>query len=605
VRGLADHLRRDPGLALLVAALAAAAALYAPTLGYGLVNYDDHWLVRDNWILQDASWESIKIVWFDLASPRRFVLTPEYLPVRDMSILLDFAVWGDWYPGFHLTNLLVYLLSISVWFLALTAFGVDRRVAGLCVLLWALHPSHAESVAWITERKGLLSVMFAGAAALGFARFRAGASTRWLACAAVAAVCAVWSKAPGAFAVAALAGLELALPARRTSWRRSLAGLGVIGVATVAAFVPVVMLAMDASVVGSEAKGPAGRLAMVVGVHGFYLREAAMTVRNAVSYPLSTAGPGVLDLALGAIGLVVMLGLVLAPRRSRLGAAPELGAGALIWLIGWLPVSHLVLPLQMVYVADRYLLFPTLGFALIAAAAIVRIPRPRARAALVAVIAVSASLRTLDAQGSWRDSRALWQRAVASHPADGNAWAMYVEAVIADEGRGDPELVDAIVAEGLRHGRAPRLLHRQALVLLARDRARAVEVMREAAAGGEAIAMSNLALLLLEDGLDDGARDEALTWARRGAAARPNAHAHRTLGKVALAAGQAAEALAAFERACALEPHGCANRLNLGLALAALGRSAEAIPHFAACEHDPVHGPRARHELARVRGAAP
>src|SRR5262249_48975527 len=147
-------------------------------------------------------------------------------------------------------SLAIYLASIALWFAALVAFGVDRRVAGLAMLVWALHPSHAESVAWLSERKGVLGMMFAGGCALAYARFRAPGSTAggprnaWLAIAIACAVCAVWSKAIAAFAIGALVALELVAPAPRASLRRSLAGLGAIGITALVAYIPVAWLAL-------------------------------------------------------------------------------------------------------------------------------------------------------------------------------------------------------------------------------------------------------------------------------------------------------------------------------------------------------------------------
>ncbi len=601
-RGLAAvraRIERDPGGALLVLAIGLVVAIYAPTLGRGLVNLDDPWLVADNWIVQDASWASVRTMFFDLSSPRRFVLTPEYLPVRDLSVMLDFAVWGTWYGGHHLTNLVLYVAGLVLWFEALAAFGIERRVAGLCVLLWALHPTHAESVAWVSERKGLLALALAGSTALAYARFRAGGRAAWLGLAAVTAVCTVWGKAPGAFAIAALAGLELTLPARRVRWRRSLVGLGVIGAVGVVAFVPVLMVAREAAVVGDASGAPAGRLAMVIGVHGFYLRAALMTARNAVSYPLSLDGPSALDLVVGAAGLAALLAVALVPGRGWWRPPAEVRAGAVIWLVGWVPVSHLILPLKMVLIADRYVLFPSLGLALIAAAGLARIPRPLPRRALVGAIVVAASLRSFDAQGSWRASHTLWARATEASPRDGRAWASYAEAIERELGAG-PEVVQAVLSEGLRHARAPRLLLQQALFLLRRDRVQARALMREAAEGGDSMAMSNLALLQLED----GETAEALRWARTGATFRRNAHAVRTLGKVALAANEPVEALAAFEQAFILEPRSCTNRFNLGLALLAVGRAAEVEAHLAPCVDDPQLGGRVRQLVAQARAGA-
>jgi tetratricopeptide (TPR) repeat protein len=579
--------RRDSGLALLAIAMVLAFVLYAPTLGRGLVDYDDPWLYGSNWILRVPSWASVHTVLFDLSSPLRFTLTPEYLPVRDLSVMADFALWGSWWGGFHLTSLVVYEASIALWFGALVAFGVDRRVAGLAVLLWALHPSHAESVAWLAERKGVLGMMFAGASALGYAKFRAGGARRWLVLAIACGVLAVWSKATAAFAIGALVGLELVLPARRVSWRRSLGSLAAIGAAAMAAYVPVLVLAVRWSVVGGSAAAlPASRAAMVVGAHGFYLRLGAMAMPNAVAYPIAIAGPSAFDLALGAVGLVALVA-AFALRRTP----PAVKAGAVLWAFGYLPVSDLVLPLQMIVVADRYMLLPTLGLALAAAAGIAAIGNPRARIALAAAIVLAAGLRTLDAQATWRSSRELWARAVASSPHDGDAWAHYVEAL--DES-GHHDLARDAAESGLAQSHAPRLAMHEALLLDEDGRhADAMAAMRQAADAGDPRAMANLAKWLL----DAGRTADALDYARRAADTMPTyANGQRMHGKVALAAGHPDEALAAFERAYELERSNV-NAMNLGIALVALGRRDEARRYLEPLLLDPQFAPRARELL--------
>jgi len=597
IRQLIGRGRRDPGGALLVLALVAVALLYAPVLDRGVVAYDDPWIVGSNWIARTPSWHSLHAIWLDLSPATRLVLGAEYLPVRDLSVMGDFALWGTWWGGHHLTSLVAYEAAIALWFGAFVAFGVDRRVAGLAILVWALHPSHAESVAWLAERKGVLGVMFAGACALGYAKFRADGPTakRWLALAIACGVLAVWSKATAAFAVAALAGLELALPARRVSWRRSLGGLAAIGAAAIAAYVPVVVLALRYAIVGASANAlPVSRAALVTGVHGFYLRLAAMTLPNAIAYPIGHDGPSSFDVVLGVLGFAALLA-AFALRRTPAAVR----AGALVWTIGWLPASHLILPLQQIVVADRLLLVPTLGLALAAAAGIAAIRDARFRIALGAVVAIAAALRTLDAQASWQGTVELEARAIASSPHDGDAWAMYVEGL---DQTGHHDLAERAVAAGLAPDHAPhapRLELHEALILdEAGDRAGAMAAMREAADAGEPRAMTDLAKWLL----DAGKLDDALAYARRAVDQMPAYPAgQRMRGKVALAAGHPDEALAAFERAYALERSG-ANQLNLGLALMALGRSAEARRYLEPLETDPELGPRAR---ALLGSAAP
>jgi protein O-mannosyl-transferase len=589
---------RQPGLALLVVALVVAAALYAPTIDRGLVNYDDPRLYTENFVVQRTSLESVHTILFDvdIDSPGRWSLAPEYLPIRDLSVMLDYALWGDAYAGFHLTNLLLYLIGIALVFAMLDGFGVDRTLAGVAVLLWALHPSHTESVAWLSERKGLLAIAFSGAAGTCYAKFRAGRGAGWLAAAVLATVAAVWSKAPAAFSIAAIAGLELVLPARRASLRRALVGLGALAVAGGLAFVPVLAMASQAEVVGGESAIPGGRLAAVLGVHGHYLQLGAMALPNAVTYAIDTQGPTAAQIAIGALGLVALAAVGLR------GAPRELRAAAVIWVLGWLPVSHLVLPLHMVAVADRYAMFMTLGLALAAAVGLMRIPSARVRAVAIAAVAVLAAVRTFDAQSKWGGSLLLWERAVESDPANPDSWSLYADALAS---AGYPELAEAAVAEGLRHRHSPRLVLRRAMLLLERgDRTAGLPLLRQAAEEGEPRAMANLALAEREA----GHLDEALRWARLGAARAPRlAHTRRARGLAALDARHDDEALAELRAANDLEPS-ATNRINLGLALLVVGRPADALHYLEASTGDPIYGARARQlrdEARRQAGRVP
>ena len=567
---MVDWARRNPGLALLAVALAAAIALYAPTLTAQYVNSDDNWLVRDNTVVRDLTADHVHTILFDLDPAHRFAIGVEYLPVRDLSYALDFAVWGDWLPGFHLTNLLLYLAAIALWFFVLDGFGVDRTVCGLAMLIWAVHPAHAQSVAWLAERKGLLGVAFSGLAALGYVRFRAGRSLAWLALGIAATVLAVWSKAHAAFAIAALAPLQVALPGGTR--RRVLVGLGCLGLAAALAFVPVFAVMSHTPIIGSA---PDGKLGFVLGVHGFYTRLAAMTMANAYTYPLATQGPSGFEIGLGAVALVaVLVGLL--PRWPG-----PVRAGCALWLVGWFPVSHLLLPLQMILIADRYILVPSLGLALVVGYAVSRLPR--GRALVVAVIAIAAAARAFVAQADWHDARAMWGRAVDSDPADANAWSMYAAAL--DEA-GDHAGAQAAIAEGQQHASGPRLILHQALAeLAAGDRVAGIATMRRAAEAGDERAMANYALL---------ANDVA--WARQATVAAPRlVTGWRALGKLTLAQ-HPDEARAAFDRALALEPGSCTNRYNLALADLALDRAGEALALLDACAGDAQLG-------AQVRGA--
>lgn len=94
----------------------------------------------------------------------------EFLPIRDFSYLIDFSMFGLNPVGFHLHNILIYVATcVAVWFFSRSLFslftenrdsGDELRFAAIVTALFAVHPAHVESVAWISGRKDLLSGFF-------------------------------------------------------------------------------------------------------------------------------------------------------------------------------------------------------------------------------------------------------------------------------------------------------------------------------------------------------------------------------------------------------------------------------------------------------------
>ena len=139
-------------LALLVAAV--VFAVYLPTIGYDYVALDDDVFVVKNPVVNEGfSWAAVKAAW---------TTAPEAncLPLLWMSYMADVELFGLKPWGFHLTNVFLFALNVGV------LFGLVRRWTGRAgpalavALLWMLHPTRVESVAWITERKDVLSGLF-------------------------------------------------------------------------------------------------------------------------------------------------------------------------------------------------------------------------------------------------------------------------------------------------------------------------------------------------------------------------------------------------------------------------------------------------------------
>jgi hypothetical protein len=144
---------------LLVFAL--AAAIFLPILAHGFTNWDDNWLVTDNRWIRSFSAENLSAVLNPWAPQDiREELGNEYLPVRDLSYMVNYALHGYSPMGWHLTDLLLNALNaVLVWWLALRLFR-QPAVALLSGLLFAVMPIHVEAVAWVSCRKDLLAALF-------------------------------------------------------------------------------------------------------------------------------------------------------------------------------------------------------------------------------------------------------------------------------------------------------------------------------------------------------------------------------------------------------------------------------------------------------------
>ena len=144
--------RRDTGLAL--ALLLVTFLAYLPAIE-GEFIWDDDDYVRDNHTLR--SLEGLGRIWFELGATR------QYYPAVHTSFWLEYQLWGLNPTGYHIVNILLHTLVAALLWLVLRKLAVQG--SWVAAAIFALHPVHVESVAWITERKNVLSgVLYLGAA---------------------------------------------------------------------------------------------------------------------------------------------------------------------------------------------------------------------------------------------------------------------------------------------------------------------------------------------------------------------------------------------------------------------------------------------------------
>ncbi len=140
----------------LMAALLGLAtlALYWPTMRHGFINYDDDIYVTANLhVQQGLTWENLK---WAFVTP----VSDNWHPLTMLSHMLDCQLFGLKPWGHHLSNVLLHALNTVLVFLFLRGLTGAFWRSALVAALFGWHPLHVESVAWVAERKDMLSGFF-------------------------------------------------------------------------------------------------------------------------------------------------------------------------------------------------------------------------------------------------------------------------------------------------------------------------------------------------------------------------------------------------------------------------------------------------------------
>jgi Flp pilus assembly protein TadD len=570
---------------------AIAMVLYAPAIFFEKIGFDDIWLWADTSPLRRLGGHLVHDIFFNLDFRVRELFGGEYLPVRDVLVALDMAIWGHDDHGPHITQLVLFGLLVWSTGALLVRWKFPRAVAWTGTLLWALHPLCVQSVAWMSERKGILAALFAVACGHAWAAFRGRGRWWQLALASLAAVCGVWSKAPALFAPAVFAAWDLLLlPRARSRWL----AIAAIGGAAALAAVPVVVVASRARVIADEAGATGGvdvsRPVAALGAQGHYVQGALLVRQPSLSYPIQSYGPAAIDLVFGALALLASLAIAY-PRGESRPLRLALLAWAWIWFV---PVSHLIAPVHIL-VADRYALLWLLAPCTGAALAIERLPRTPRLAVLGALVCVL-GIATVRAEQAWTNSIELFRRGCDVNPRD----PQMCENLAAELERAHaPDEALAAADRGLAaHPKEPHIEMRKAQILWERgDREAALAEAQKGAESGLSSAAWRYAVLLEMA----GRAKDAVWWARRAAEYHPEIEAYqRTYATVLGAVGDYQAAEWPLRIAIANPAHPPVTELRLAEVLVRLHRYAEARHWLDIAARDPALAAPARQLAQRI-----
>jgi tetratricopeptide (TPR) repeat protein len=563
---------------LCLALAGVTAFVYAPVRHHEFVNIDDPQYVADNPnVAGGLSWPAVK--WAFTATH-----AGNWHPVTWLSHMLDVELFGLNAGRHHVTNALLHAAN------ALLLFGLLQRTTGAqlrsaCVAaLFAVHPAHVESVAWIAERKDVLST-FLGLLALhcyhGYVRRPGGASYTAVLLLFASSLMAKPMLVTLPFLMLLLDFWPLARFAQVSRARLVVEKLPLLALSVASSLVTLSVQAQAGAVKALDALPLARRLANAVVAYVAYVEQALWPSRLAVLYPYPRSLPGWQVAACAAILAATWFGALRMARRH-----PYLAFGW-HWYLGTLvPVIGLV-QAGIQARADRYTYLPLVGLFVAAAWGIPELPgRWRHRSvALGSAAALAVSSCAIAARAHvrhWTDSIALWEHALEATRENARAHANLAHA-LSKVGRHADAVPHYEAALRLQPDAAD--VHNNFGLSLANlgKTAEAISHHREAVRLDPvyAEALNNLGTALLEQ----AEPEEAVRHLAQAAALRPDLAALRhnlaaglnALGVQRAQQANTAEAIARYREALSLEADLLEARVNLGRALGEEGRTDEAI----------------------------
>lgn len=557
---------------------------FAPALAGDFVSWDDAKNFLENPHYRGLSGKNLAWMWstFHLG---------HYIPLAWMTLGLDYVLWGMNPTGYHATSIVIHAANAVLLYylgqrLLTLAVATDanrpatRRAditagAAFAALVFAIHPLRVESVAWITERRDVLSLFFMLVSTSAYLRWVAEdrMSRRLYVVSVAAFLCALLSKATAMTLPAVLLLLNV-YPLKRFSVQtvRSIA----LELAPFAAFSLATMILSVVALRPPTQLPLAAKLAVSAYSLAFYLGKTALPTGLAPLYEMpQQIAPAHTRFLISYIVCGGLAAAAWAMRRRWPGGVAALAAFVLISM----PMLGIVQNGPQI-AADRYTYHSGPAIALFAAGAIflaLRIPRTVARVTAGAVIVLLA-LATAKQTKTWRDSEHLWTRVLTVDSSSAIAHSALaslsyrsgdVERGLAHSLRAvdlAPNYPEAHNNLGIGFARQRRLTE------AAEQYRRAVELQPTYDEGLNNLGVVTAAL---------GNLDSAVSLFRRALAVNPDyADAHVNWGNALVRVQRIDEAIPHYEKAIDARPNHEDAYHNWGVALAQQGRLEEAMERF-------------------------
>ena len=525
----------------------AVLVVFAQTARFQFVNYDDEESVYSNPVV--AQGLSIQAVGWAFTHAQ----TANWIPLTTLSHMLDCQLFGLNAGAHHLVNVLWHAANAVLLFLVLRQMTGSLWRSAFVAAVFAVHPLRAESVAWISERKDVMSGFFFILAV--------GAYVRYVRTPSGAGYCAVvLSFVAGLLAKSMVATLPFVLLlldywplGRFSNWRRfaALVREKIPLFAISAASCATAALVPGLIITDSHRLSLLERIANALVSYAVYLRQMIFPAGLTPVYPIIPNGQPLLRVCEAFILLAAISAVVVAWRKQR----PGLLIGWL-WYLGMLfPVIGIIQISSDASHADRYTYLPEIGLGIAATWAVAdwgaRWGHRRVLSALMGVVIGALIVWGYHQTSFWRTGESLWTRELAC-TSDNSTAHVYLGAALAREGKSEQAIEQ----------------YRMALAI----------------APDNLAALNNLGTTLASEGTaaaNPGKVQQAIDCFQKALQIDPASKVtHYNLGVALASNGEMGAAMVQFRQALAIDPDFADAHLNLGNALRKSGHLDEAIGHL-------------------------
>jgi tetratricopeptide (TPR) repeat protein len=387
---------------------------FQPCLKNGFVNWDDDKYLTENIAVQNLSLPAVKNVFTSF-------FAGNYHPLTMMSYLIEFQAFKLEPFGYHLTGLILHLLNSLLVFWLIYMLARKIPVSVIVAVLFAVHPMHVESVAWISERKDLLYSLFFLSSVILYCYYLREGRKKFYYLSLGVFVLSLLSKAMAITLPVVLILVDYILYRKPDKNKRIFKEKAPFFILTLIFGALAVFSQFSADAVRNESlSGFASKIAVSCYGVGFYINKIFLPVKLSCFYPyFSIMKDGVLFLYPIITFVVMVFSVIWSGKYTR-----KVIFGSLFFLVTILPILQFI-PIGGTFVSDRYTYLPAIGiFYILAEGWLWLYARETGYRRLLRVLLVSlfiivaGALIILSRQRClvWKDSVTLWSDVLNKYP---------------------------------------------------------------------------------------------------------------------------------------------------------------------------------------------